>query len=63
MRWLAMALVGTFTMAGGAAAVCPGDCNGSGDVAVNELVVGVNLALGVFPSRNARGLTPTPTGR
>jgi hypothetical protein len=25
---------------------CPGDCNGSGDVTVNELIVGVNIALG-----------------
>lgn len=25
---------------------CVGDCNGSGDVAVNELVTGVNIALG-----------------
>jgi len=25
---------------------CTGDCNGSGDVAVNELIAGVNIALG-----------------
>jgi len=27
-------------------APCPGDCNGNGVVAVNELVIGVNIALG-----------------
>jgi hypothetical protein len=25
---------------------CPGDCNGVGGVTVNELVLGVNIALG-----------------
>ena len=28
---------------------CPGDCDGSGDVAINELVTGVNIALGNLP--------------
>lgn len=27
-------------------AACPGDCNGNGEVAVNELITGVNIALG-----------------
>ncbi len=27
-------------------AVCAGDCGGDGDVTVNELIVGVNIALG-----------------
>ena len=29
-----------------AAAQCPGDCNGDSEVTVDELVVGVNIALG-----------------
>jgi len=29
-----------------AAAACPGDCGGDGEVTVNELVLGVNIALG-----------------
>lgn len=29
-----------------AGASCPGDCNGDGSVAVNELILGVNIALG-----------------
>ncbi len=28
---------------------CPGDCDGSGDVAIDELVTGVNVALGYLP--------------
>ena len=28
---------------------CTGDCNGNGAVAINELVVGVNIALGLQP--------------
>jgi cysteine-rich repeat protein len=33
-------------LAGPARAQCLGDCNGSGDVVVNELITGVNIALG-----------------
>ena len=29
-----------------AAAQCAGDCNGDGEVAINELIIGVNIALG-----------------
>src|SRR5215510_6027217 len=25
---------------------CPGDCNGDGEVSINELIIGVNIALG-----------------
>src|SRR5436309_1345769 len=32
-----------------AAQSCTGDCDGSGDVTVNELIVGVNIALGNSP--------------
>ncbi len=34
------------TMAVPAAAQCPGDCDGNGTVAINELIRGVNIALG-----------------
>src|SRR5262249_52195035 len=40
----------TFCMPGpGTGPSCVGDCDGSGVVAVNELVVGVNIALGSAP--------------
>jgi hypothetical protein len=32
------------------AAMCAGDCNGDGAVVVNELVLGVNVALGNQPA-------------
>src|SRR5262245_59791115 len=32
-----------------AKAVCVGDCNGSGMVEINELILGVNIALGNTP--------------
>jgi hypothetical protein len=32
-----------------AGAICPGDCDGSGDVGISELVKGVNIALGSSP--------------
>jgi DNA-binding beta-propeller fold protein YncE len=41
LAWLAAAMV-----AMPAAALCPGDCNGDGVVAVNELIRSVNIALG-----------------
>lgn len=28
---------------------CPGDCNGNGQVSINELIIGVNIALGNAP--------------
>jgi hypothetical protein len=31
------------------AQTCPGDCGGDGSVAINELIVGVNIALGALP--------------
>jgi len=34
---------------GDAAAQCAGDCNADGQVAINELIVGVNIALGSSP--------------
>lgn len=37
-----------------AACVCVGDCNGDGQVAVNDLVTGVNIALGRLPIDTCR---------
>src|SRR4051794_40433970 len=42
-------LVGVVGMASGAAhaqPICVGDCDGNGSVSINELIVGVNIALG-----------------
>lgn len=36
-------------LAGRAAAQCVGDCDGNGAVTINELIVGVNMALGTAP--------------
>jgi hypothetical protein len=40
---------GTFTVG---IATCPGDCNGDGQVTINELITGVNIALGSTPVSN-----------
>ncbi|MBX3026534.1 hypothetical protein KF840_16640 [bacterium] len=37
------------TSGGRAGAQCVGDCNGDGQVAINELIIGVNIALGEQP--------------
>lgn len=34
---------------GRASAQCVGDCNGDGEVTINELILGVNIALGNKP--------------
>ncbi len=54
--WLGGALVvaltvgvGNITSPRAAAATCVGDCNGSGDVTVNEIILMVNIALGAAP--------------
>jgi hypothetical protein len=44
---LAACLLGTW-LGAAAAGACIGDCNGDGEVTVNEVVVAVNIALGVF---------------
>ncbi|HER19811.1 MAG TPA: hypothetical protein ENO14_02065, partial [Chromatiales bacterium] len=47
----AMVVLTVFLAAGGRVAAqppCVGDCNGNGAVAINELIVGVNIALGNF---------------
>lgn len=47
-----LAAAAFFWLAGpaGADAQCIGDCNGDGTVSINELVVGVNIALGTQPA-------------
>lgn len=37
------------TLGGSAGAQCVGDCNGDGEVTINELITGVNIALGSTP--------------
>ena len=39
-----------------ARATCVGDCDGSGDVTVNELVVGVNIALSLAPATTCEAM-------
>lgn len=48
IRWLRVVVFVTVGLLFGAsgASACPGDCNGDGQVAVNELIVGVRIALG-----------------
>lgn len=41
-----MLLVAALVAAPAAAQTCAGDCNGDGGVAINELIIGVNVALG-----------------
>jgi len=43
MRWCALLFL---LAAGTASAQCPGDCNGDGEVRIEELVLGVRIALG-----------------
>ncbi|MDX2168469.1 MAG: hypothetical protein SF182_15450 [Deltaproteobacteria bacterium] len=54
------AALALFASAGAAEAQCVGDCNGDGEVTINELIVGVNIALGsanvsACPSFDANG--------
>lgn len=44
--WLAAAVAGLLAWAGVATAQCVGDCDGTGAVTVDEIVLGVNIALG-----------------
>jgi hypothetical protein len=41
--------IGAFEADASPPEACTGDCNGSGMVAINELILGVNIALGVQP--------------
>jgi len=48
-RWFFCAPIAALfamTLAASANAQCVGDCNGDGTVAINELITGVNIALG-----------------
>ena len=45
----ACALAGVVAGSSARAQVCVGDCNGNGVVAINELVIGVNIDLGLQP--------------
>ncbi len=45
----AVAFLGALLTATAARAACPGDCDDSGSVVVNELIRGVNIALGNLP--------------
>jgi len=49
--------------AGGEAGSCAGDCNADARVIVDELVRGVNIALGSAPSNRARCLFLSPARR
>lgn len=51
------------TMAVPAAAQCPGDCDGNGSVAINELIRGVNIALGIFEVSNCSAMDVNNDGR
>lgn len=44
------------------AATCPGDCDGSGDVTVNELVLSVSIALGTLPVGECRACDTDGSG-
>jgi hypothetical protein len=51
-RWGGLVLVVALLLAlaaGAAHAQCVGDCNGDGEVTINELITGVNIALGSQP--------------
>jgi hypothetical protein len=47
--WPAVALVAGLGLTGPVHAACVGDCNGDGAVSINELIVGVDIALGQAP--------------
>ena len=51
------------TLSCGGVSLCPGDCNGDGQVTVSELVLGVNLALGVLPLAECPAIDATGEGR
>jgi Tol biopolymer transport system component len=49
VRLVPFALIAALLTAGPVAAACGGDCDGDGTVAINELVLGVGIALGSSP--------------
>jgi cysteine-rich repeat protein len=44
-------------------AACVGDCDGSCNVEISELILGVNIALGNFPLQNCPAFDPSGNGR
>lgn len=65
-RWVGAALVAIVVGAASARAQdgesCPGDCDDSGSVAVNEVVTGVNIALGSMPMEMCPQVDRGPDG-
>ena len=49
MRRTGVLLAAVMLIGAGPAAACTGDCDGDGQVAINEAVRGVNIALGNAP--------------
>jgi hypothetical protein len=45
-----------------AVVACVGDCSGDGEVAINELILGVSIALGVQPLEACRAFDPSGNG-
>jgi len=60
--WILIAAALCAATAKGGTAV-PGDCDGDGRVAVNELVIGVNISLGVLPLARCTALDRNGDGR
>lgn len=61
--WIAAAAVATLALLPlHANAQCTGDCDGNGTVAINELVVGVNIALGIVPVTNCPAFDVNSSG-
>ena len=45
MRWMALALIGIGLLAATPLLACDGDCDGNGTISIDELVLGVQIAL------------------
>ena len=57
LRMLLLLLLATvLTSRGAAAQPCAGDCNGNGQVTIEELIRGVNIALGTLPATECTAL-------
>lgn len=60
---VALGLVIQLALALPASGVCTGDCDGDGRVAVNELIAGVNVALGQLPMESCEAIDRDGDGR